>query len=529
MLSLGVYLNDIEAIPNWKLRILREILAHPDLCLTTVYRFETSCRHKFRPGRWWEPCFEMEMKLERQLFGIESGEKVPDNLLDGTEIVALENDGQGLSGAFGPDLIISLELDLPPELLVVKSRLGVLSLQLGEKAYKHEHHVGFWEVLHRQAGVRARLITSGSEFGAQSVIDEAFFNRSFSISKCRVMALEGAVSLMVKAVRRLASGELPAGRDAGPDSVQQHAALPRGRHFLYYLFQFYSGLFVKLLHRLNYRLRSSRYFCWTLFFGEGDFLDYDTCRTDVVFPCKGEEWADPFLYKQNDDQYVFFESIDHRSQMGKISCGRLLGHELSDIRDVLVKPYHLSYPNIFEDQGELYLMPETSGNKRLEIYRCKRFPDSWELYVTAFQGELLFDSSFFDDEFGQKWLFTNKQTDPNSPVDSELYIYKVDSLKLNSIIPHPQNPVITDSRVARNAGRIFSFNGEFYRPSQRNEDGIYGKALNLNRIVRLDLEEYSEELVRVFYPASNRGLLATHHLHQSEGSFVIDAAFKYLR
>ena len=37
----------------------------------------------------------------------------------------------------------------------------------------------------------------------------------------------------------------------------------------------------------------------------------------------------------------------------------------------------------------------------------------------------------------------------NSDECSDLYIYKIDSLKLNSILPHKLNPVITDSSFAR--------------------------------------------------------------------------------
>ena len=45
--------------------------------------------------------------------------------------------------------------------------------------------------------------------------------------------------------------------------------------------------------------------------------------------------------------------------------------------------------------------------------------------------------------------------DKYSDHNSELYIYKVVDDNFNKLIPHEKNPVIIDSRIARNAGKIF--------------------------------------------------------------------------
>ena len=89
-------------------------------------------------------------------------------------------------------------------------------------------------------------------------------------------------------------------------------------------------------------------------------------------------------------------------------------------------------------------MPETAENNRLEIYKCISFPNKWKLYSTAFIGEKILDCSIYEDEIKQKWLFLNKKT-PNSDGCSDLYIYLIDTLKLDKIIPHRDNPVITNS------------------------------------------------------------------------------------
>ena len=168
------------------------------------------------------------------------------------------------------------------------------------------------------------------------------------------------------------------------------------------------------------------------------------------------------------------------------------------------------------------MVPETSENRRLEIYRCVNFPKQWELYTTAFEGEAIADAHFFTDKLNQKWLFLNKMSALNTVFDNELFIYRVDSIKLNNIEPHKQNPVIIDSRTARNGGSIFEYRNKLYRPSQKNIDGTYGKGLNINEIEKLTIDEYIETNIQNILPNAFKKSGSMHHLHQKEGIFIID-------
>jgi hypothetical protein len=170
-------------------------------------------------------------------------------------------------------------------------------------------------------------------------------------------------------------------------------------------------------------------------------------------------------------------------------------------------------------------MPETSANNRLEIYKCIKFPSEWELHTTAFENEKVADAFFYTDKDKTKWLFINKQMDINAPFESELYIYKVNSFDLKDLEPHKNNPVIINSEIARNGGPIFEYENEIYRPSQANIDGIYGRALNINKIEKLTIDEYIEKTIVTTFPNFHKGLISMHHLHQSNGLFVIDAAY----
>jgi len=223
--------------------------------------------------------------------------------------------------------------------------------------------------------------------------------------------------------------------------------------------------------------------------------------------------------------YIFFENYSYKTKKGKISCGRIKGNQLVEISDVLDFKYHLSYPFIFEYEENIFLIPESIENNRLEIYKCINFPNKWDLYSTAFEGELVCDAHVYIDDNNQKWLFINKKENKNCAVEPELYIYKFDSLKFNNLQPHLQNPVLINSSTARNGGAIFKHKNEVFRPSQSNTDGIYGHALNINKIEKLTINEYVEKTVKTTYPNFKKGLVSMHHLHQKDGLFVIDAAY----
>src|SRR5262245_52453497 len=60
-------------------------------------------------------------------------------------------------------------------------------------------------------------------------------------------------------------------------------------------------------------------------------------------------WADPFIWEHQGNYFVFYEERPYSSKLGHISCLKLDAH-LNQIANSLVleRPYHLSYPFIFE-------------------------------------------------------------------------------------------------------------------------------------------------------------------------------------
>ena len=104
----------------------------------------------------------------------------------------------------------------------------------------------------------------------------------------------------------------------------------------------------------------------------------------IFYPPKNEFWADPFYFRYNNKDYCFFERYFYSTKKGELACAEIKNYKLVNIITVLKKKYHLSFPNIFKYKKNIFLVPETHENKRLEIYICKKFPNKWNLKKSYF-------------------------------------------------------------------------------------------------------------------------------------------------
>jgi len=232
-------------------------------------------------------------------------------------------------------------------------------------------------------------------------------------------------------------------------------------------------------------------------------------------------WADPFLWEHEGKTYLFIEELIYEENRGTIACLTL--DENMDVlskQTVLERPYHLSYPFLFEYEGQLYMLPETGKNNGIELYRCRRFPDQWEFVKTLIDNVYAVDATLLERD-GKWWLFVNIKEEGGSSWDT-LYLYSADRPTSDQWTPHPLNPIVKDIHSARPAGHIFMDNGNLIRPSQ--DCSIrYGYALNFNRIVTLSQTEYAEEQAHFFAPPHKSRTLAVHTFNELCGLAAIDA------
>jgi hypothetical protein len=120
---------------------------------------------------------------------------------------------------------------------------------------------------------------------------------------------------------------------------------------------------------------------------------------------------------------------------------------------------------------------------------------------------------------GRYWLFVAMAAPGARPSD-ELCLYSAPSLA-GPWRPHPLNPIVSDARSARPAGRILVQDGSLIRPSQ-DASGGYGSRISLNRIDVLTDEEYRETPVGTIEPGWLPGVVRTHTYTADGGIEALD-------
>lgn len=238
---------------------------------------------------------------------------------------------------------------------------------------------------------------------------------------------------------------------------------------------------------------------------------------------KDKFWADPFIIKRSSKYYVFVEEFVYKKNKGHISVIELdRKGMIANIKVIIEKDYHMSYPFVFESDGVLYMIPESSENRTVDVYKCNDFPGQWDYQKTIMKDISAFDTTLFLFN-GKWWMFTLKNELKGSKDESpELFLYYSDSFLSDNWISHPLNPIVSDIRTARPAGRIFIKDGKIIRPSQ-DCSVRYGRAINYNVIITLSENEYFETLSERVEPDWDKSLKGIHTLNSDGGSIIIDA------
>lgn len=139
-----------------------------------------------------------------------------------------------------------------------------------------------------------------------------------------------------------------------------------------------------------------------------------------------------------------------------------------------------AYPFVVEEGGARYLV---TGNR---LYRAVDFPRRWTLVRDLVEHEVLARTTLHR-AADRWWLFATGR------FDDELHLYHAPSLA-GPWTAHARNPVKSDARGARPAGRLYWRSGALYRPAEICVPRE-GAGVALHRVLRLTPHEYAERHV----------------------------------
>jgi hypothetical protein len=392
------------------------------------------------------------------------------------------------------DVVLCLARDAEPAELAGHARRGAWSLHGEAQLFSRMYDAEF------VAPITLRAITPAD--GERAIYRSVVQADHVSLHRSRCRAARRAAQLPARGLRALHE----------PAKVEEDLDRPLPTN----------AMMVRLLWRVASGVLRRRMSGWL---GEKQwFIAYrrGSAPPTPIMPPPGRFYADPFLFQRDGRRYVFFEDYDQTSGRAVICYleiderGRHRSPQLALRQDC-----HLSYPLVFADGDDVYMLPETAGHRTVELYRAVRFPDEWTLERVLLSDVTATDATLLRHE-GRWWLFVALAVDGGRPVD-ELCLFSSDSLH-GQWEPHSLNPVVSDVRSARPAGRIFSQNGHLIRPAQDCSEA-YGGRLVFNRIDVLSPTEYREQPIGAIEPAVDTGNLRTHS-YDSDGTYEVLDGFR---
>ncbi len=231
-----------------------------------------------------------------------------------------------------------------------------------------------------------------------------------------------------------------------------------------------------------------------------------------ILDVNAEFVADPFMFQRKDKWYMFFEVMNTTTGHGDIGLATSPnGVNWTYKKIVLDEPFHLSFPYIFESEGDIYMLPESADANAIRIYKADVFPTRWTYIEDLVEGRYADSTILHHDNIW--WLFT---TNPHPNSDS-VYLFHADNL-LGPWLEHPMNPVVEyKARGARSAGKIIEFENRIIRFVQ-DIYPTYGKSARAYEIVNLSKSHYEEK------PIGNDTIVtATGNGWNARGMHHIDA------
>jgi hypothetical protein len=192
--------------------------------------------------------------------------------------------------------------------------------------------------------------------------------------------------------------------------------------------------------------------------------------------------ADPFLFVYLETLYLFYEvKTDHGH--GEIWAQSLSkeGYWISHGK-VLGENFHLSYPQVFEHEGGVYMIPEAARSGKVLLYSSEDFPIKWKLRSVLVNEPLLDPTVIFRKDEGIFLLATTR--------NDELKLYH--SAGIHKPFADTGIFITKDKSISRCAGSPLYIEGSLHRLAQDCAN-IYGERIRFLKIKELSICNYNEE------------------------------------
>tara|TARA_B110000967_G_C18901733_1_gene576025 strand:- start:5455 stop:6915 length:1461 start_codon:yes stop_codon:yes gene_type:complete len=294
-----------------------------------------------------------------------------------------------------------------------------------------------------------------------------------------------------------------------------------GQDYFKYAFRF----FKKLKHYFFYNEQWVLGYCFN-----PKEIGVDLKNDFKISPPKDRFWADPVVVEDKGKYYVFIEELLYKNKIAHLSVFELKEDgTYTEPEIILKKPYHLSYPFIFKEQGKYYMIPETAHNNDIQLCEAVSFPFKWEFKQKLIDNIKASDTTLLKKN-NKWWLFTSIKRFEKGTYDNDLFVFYSDNLFSSNWTEHQENPILKDITSGRQGGGFFKIDNEDYRVSQ-NCESHYGYGFNLSKLQTLSESDFKEEKVYSFTPRNFKNVLGVHtysHINSKLRVYdILTRTFKY--
>jgi hypothetical protein len=405
------------------------------------------------------------------------------------------------------------------------ARYGVWSYHHGDNEFYRGGPAHFWELREGAllSGVILQVLTEELDGGL--VLAKSLFatERTLSVSQNRYGPYWGSADLIIQKLNEL--------HRFGWDYVLQRSLPPapyQGKRSIYKtpttldLVPWLGPVLFK--KAVSYPFRRQTVQHWKIasrvngepLYESGSDSDLSDFRW--IDPPRGHFWADPFPFEHEGRCWAFFEDYSYERKRAAIVCSEVSprGEFGPPILCLDHPSHHYSYPYVFRAGSEIFMVPESGDSSSVDLFRCQQFPSKWTREATLLKGKFV-DTSIWEHE--GRWWFTTTSADHGSRAGCLLLFYSA-SLTGDWRF-HPGNPISTDIRRNRGAGRVFRSHNRLIRPSQSGAPS-YGYSIAFNEITELSQQTYSESTLKTITPEHWDGLSGIHTYNQAGNVELID-------
>lgn len=405
------------------------------------------------------------------------------------------------------------------------SRYGIWYYRHSGDVSKPDVFPGFWEVIKKYPETEASINATGGYLNlALTLYRSHYFTYPLSPTRNRGYCFWAASAFLSRQVEHL----YRLGEQEFMMEIKKYGFPPtpaaRGAYAVPSNLTSLAVLGILLTRTIGALIKRSLFQdTWYLLSSVKNQAESDSHEFRTIMPPRDRMWADPMIIRAEDKYFVFIEELFYKENKGHISVIEMKEDGgWKDPVPVLETPHHLSYPFVFYWDGRYYMIPESASTRTIDLYECEQFPHQWRFRMTLMSNVIAVDSTLFyhDDRW---WLFTAMAHHLGAHPQVELFLFCATDFQTNHWKPHPRNPIVSDIKNARPAGRIYKNDGKIYRPSQYGA-GTYGFGFDLNEVDVLTETDYREHTVESVRPNGNKWLLGTH-TYGNEGKLTVIDAF----